>query len=225
MAMQPIRVSDIVVGERLRALSEDAVARLMTSMSDIGLRQPITVRVVEEMMFEGELTAGVPVLVAGRHRLEAAKRIGWDFIDCIEIDDNGLKAEMWEIAENLHRLDLTKEQRDEHIRRYAELVAQSREVSPQTAEQPKSGPRGGRPKSVARQVADATGLSDDTVRRALNPVRNIVSVRDAESDEEAVIREANAIVSAWNRARQEARNLALSMIDTSVFDASRSAAA
>ena len=28
----------------------------------------------------------------------------------------------WEIAENLHRVDLTKEQRDAHIRRYAELL-------------------------------------------------------------------------------------------------------
>ena len=29
---------------------------------------------------------------------------------------------MIEITENLHRLDLSKEQRDEHIRRYAELL-------------------------------------------------------------------------------------------------------
>ena len=29
---------------------------------------------------------------------------------------------MGEIAENLHRVDLTKEERDKHIRRYAELL-------------------------------------------------------------------------------------------------------
>ena len=101
---------------------------------------------------------------------------------------------MWEIAENLHRFDLTKEQRDEHIRRYADLLEARKQVSPQTAAQPKSGPQGGRPKSIAREVAEATGLSDDTVRRALNPKpREIVSVKEAETAEEAIIRESVAI--------------------------------
>lgn len=66
-------------------------------------------------------------------------------------------------------------------------------------------------KAIPRQIADETGLSVDTVRRALKPapVANLVSVKEAETDEEAIIREANAIVAAWNRARQQARELAL----------------
>lgn len=55
---------------------------------------------------------------------------------------------------------------------------------------------------MAREIADATGLSDDTVRRALNPkVVDIKSALEPESDHDAIIREANAIVGAWNRAR------------------------
>jgi hypothetical protein len=82
---------------------------------------------------------------------------------------------LWEIAENLHRVDLTKDERDRHIRRYAELLEQrEREATknpvPQSAAMEigykKPPPR---KKGVARQIADATGLSDDTVRRALNP--------------------------------------------------------
>lgn len=222
-----IRIGDIVIGERHRALSSDAVTRLSSSMADIGLRQPITVRIVDEMVFDGELTAGVPVLVAGQHRLAAAKDLGWSHVDCVQIDDSALSAELWEIAENLHRFDLTKEQRDEHIRRYAELLVTKASLVPQDAaatEVRADGRRKGpqHQKGVARQIADATGLSDDTVRRALNPVRNIVQIREAESDEEAIIREANGIVAAWNRARQEARELALSMIDAPVFDNTRS---
>jgi len=222
-----IRVGDIVIGERHRALSSDAVTRLSSSMADIGLRQPITVRIVDEMVFDGELTAGVPVLVAGQHRLAAAKDLGWSHVDCVQIDDSALSAELWEIAENLHRFDLTKEQRDEHIRRYAELLVTKASLVPQDAaatEVRADGRRKGpqHQKGVARQIADATGLSDDTVRRALNPVRNIVQIREAESDGEAIIREANGIVAAWNRARQEARELALSMIDAPVFDNTRS---
>lgn len=220
MEAYSLRTDDIQVGERHRALSTDAVDRLAASMRDIGLRQPISVRVVDEMMVDGYLTAGVPILVAGAHRLAAAKALGWTHIDCIEVEDDPIAAELWEIAENLHRCDLSKEQRDAHIRRYAELLA-AREVSPQNAAQPKSGPQGGRPKGVARQIAEATGLSDDTVRRALNPQPKpaprpqLVDVKDAYD----VVREqADAIVRAWNRACPEARQLAMEQIDTPIMD-------
>jgi hypothetical protein len=66
------------------------------------------------------------------------------------------------------RCDLTKDQRDQHIRRYAELLeAKAKRIVPQDAEQIPAAR--GRPKSITTQVAEATGLSDDTVRRALNP--------------------------------------------------------
>ena len=68
------------------------------------------------------------MLVAGRRRLAAAQSLGWSHIDCLEVDDNAVEAEMWEIAENLHRLDLTKEHRDEHIRRYADLLESRKEI-------------------------------------------------------------------------------------------------
>jgi ParB family chromosome partitioning protein len=228
MQQHSIRVDDIVIGERHRTLSDDAVGRLSASLREIGLRQPISVRIVEEMVVDGDLTAGVPVLVAGAHRLAAAKLLGWSHIDCIEVDDDEIQAELWEIAENLHRLDLTKEQRDEHIRRYAELL-EARKVTeiqvPQNAA-PEIGY--GKPppqtKGTARQIADETGLSVDTVRRALNPKPVMLkSAIEPETEQEAILREANAIVSAWNRARQEARDLALEQIDSPVFDRSRAA--
>lgn len=219
-----IRVDDIQIGERHRALSTDAVERLSSSMKELGLMQPISVRIVEEMMLDGDLTAGVPVLVTGRHRLEAARQLGWSHIDCIEVDDDALKAELWEIAENLHRLDLTKEQRDEHIRRYAEVLTLRAEVSPQIAAQPKSGPQGGRPKSIARKIAEETGLSDDTVRRALNPKppAEVIPIA-ARSEQDAILAQANAIVSAWNRACPEAREIAMEQIDSPVFDRTHAA--
>jgi ParB/RepB/Spo0J family partition protein len=228
MRHHTIHVDDIQIGERHRALSDDAVDRLASSMKDIGLMQPISVRLVEEMEVAGKMLAGAPVLVAGHHRLAAAKRLGWSHIDCVEVDDNSIEAELWEIAENLHRLDLTKEQRDEHIRRYAELLERrfAENPKPQVAAMEIGyGKPPPRPKSIARQIADETGLSDDTVRRALNPKPVFVkAVVEPESEHDAIIREANAIVSAWNRARQEARDLALEQIDEPVFDRTRSAA-
>lgn len=117
MLHHSIRVEDIVIGERHRALSEDAVARLATSMTELGLQQPISVRMVDEMEIDGELTAGVPILVAGAHRLAAAKFLGWSHIDCIEVADDELRAELWEIDENLMRAELSPAQQAQHLSR------------------------------------------------------------------------------------------------------------
>lgn len=82
---------------------------------------------------------------------------------------------MWEIAGNLHRLDLSKEQRDERIRRYAEHVEAKRQTRQSVAiESKRDDGRGHQRKGMARQVAEATGLSVDTVRRAITPPANVV---------------------------------------------------
>lgn len=217
-----ISVEDIVIGERHRALSTDGLERLAQSMREIGLRQPISVRVVDEMELHGELTSGVPVLVAGRHRLAAAKSLGWEKIDCIEVDDDQVKAEMWEIAENLHRCDLTKDQRDQHIRRYAELL-ESRAVLivTQNAAQSKTvtNPKGaGRSAGIARQIADATGLSDDTVRRALNPAPRVQRAEPPKEVFDVHEQTRRRMMSAWNGATDDDRQWFRDWIDTPVMD-------
>lgn len=154
-----------------------------------------------------------------REKAVPVARLGWSHIDCIEVHDDEVQAELWEIAENLHRLDLTKDERDRHIRRYAELleIRQSDLQSRQSVaiESKREDGRGHRQQGIAAQVAKDTGLSKRTIERALNPKPPvpIKSVIEPESEEEAIIREANAIVAAWNRARQAARELALSQID------------
>ena len=149
-----VPVDAVHVGNRYRALSEETVAALAKSMEEIGLQTPISVW--------GEDT---PHLVAGFHRLEAARRLGWEHIAVFHVDMDECEREMWEISENLHRADLTKEERDRHIRRYAELLEEHRAIVAQNAEQPR---KVGRPKSVTTEIAEMTGLSDDTVRRALD---------------------------------------------------------
>lgn len=198
MQVLSVLVDSIQIGERHRALSEDAVERLIGSVKEFGLRQPISVRIDNE---------GETHLVAGRHRLEVARRLGWSQIDSIEVDDDAIRAELWEIAENLHRLDLTKEQRNEHIRRYAELLeAQeaAQRIVPQNAEQISRG----RPISTVTKVAKATGLSDDTVRRALRnpePQPEIEVPIRATDAQDAASKQARALMRAWNLANRFAR--------------------
>lgn len=201
--MQTLRVDpgSIFIGKRHRSLSEDAVSRLVESIKTIGLKQPISIRVVDEMEVDGVLTAGVPVLVAGRHRLEAVKQLGWTHVDCFELGDDELTAELWELAENLHRHDLTKEQRDEHIRRYAELLElQSRQTV--VIESKRADGRGHRREGAAAKIARDTGLSKRTVERALNPKPTPLPV----SDLDVADNQFRALMAAWNRAGTEARD-------------------
>ena len=111
-------------------------------------------------------------------------------------DDDALKAELWEIAENLHRCDLTKEQRDEHIRRYAELIETQSAIVLQDAKQTEP-PKRGRPVSVASKIAAETGLSYATVHRVLapKPAAEVFPIA-ARSEQDAVLAQANAIVAA-----------------------------
>lgn len=225
MGTVSIPCGNIEVRERHRPLSDDAVARLAASMREIGLRSPITIRVVNDYVLpDGEICDGVPILVAGHHRLAAAKSLGWSTIECVDADDDAISAELWEIAENLHRLDLTKEQRDEHLRRYADLREAKAAIQVHQSDAPEIGYCKPPPqtKGTARQIAEETGLSVATVRRALKPKPaskpELVEVVDAY---DAVAKQADAIVRAWNRAGPDARALALEQIEGVVFDITR----
>ncbi len=226
MEQTRIPVANIEIGKRNRALDDEAVKRLAASMGAIGLRSPITVRVVNDYVLpDGEVCDGVPVLVAGHHRLAAAHSLGWTHIDCIDADDDAITAELWELAENLHRLDLTKEQRDEHIRRYAELLDARAAAGVSVHSETKPSPQGGRPKtSITTKIAEETGLSRATIHRALNPAPKPVAEPKAPlADHDVVTVQFNALMAAWNRAGPEARERFQAEIDTPVFDQSRAA--
>lgn len=108
---------EIVIPGRLRSgLSERSVASLMESITRIGLRTPITVR------WDREDDSDIIVLVAGRHRLEACKRLGMAMVDCVVFDGTETQARLWEIAENLHREDLTVQERSDHIAEWVRLT-------------------------------------------------------------------------------------------------------
>jgi ParB-like chromosome segregation protein Spo0J len=118
---------EIVIPARLRTtLDGDAVQGLADSIGKIGLRHPITVR------WDKDGDEDVIVLVAGRHRLEACKRLGIQLIECTVFPGTETEARLWEIAENLHRAHLTVQERAEHIAEWVRLTAEksSAQVAP-----------------------------------------------------------------------------------------------
>jgi len=79
-----IPVASIVVpAARMRRLRDDVVDSLAESISERGLLQPIVVR---------PRGANSHWLVAGRHRFEAARKLGHDRIQAVVLDD-GLDAD------------------------------------------------------------------------------------------------------------------------------------
>ena len=204
MRIESVPIFGVTVGPRSRPVDPEKVAEIAESIKRVGLLQPITVYAPDNVAVE---------LVAGRHRLEAVKSLGWEHIDAICVVGDKIERELVEISENLHRADLTKEQRDEHLRRYAELLeGQAQKVVPQNAAKPKSELKGGRPKSIAKKIAEQTGLSDDTVRRALNP-KPAKPAADPFSDEITARKQYTRLVRAWDAAGAEVRHLFRSLID------------
>ncbi|MBN8190246.1 ParB N-terminal domain-containing protein [Salipiger thiooxidans] len=95
-----LRVDQIVVRDRLRPVSEAGVAALTASISEMGvMKDPVHVRKVKHR-------GGEFLLMAGAHRLTAARNLGWetikvtcwtctdDFARLMEIDDNLAGAEL-----------------------------------------------------------------------------------------------------------------------------------
>ena len=117
---------EIQIGDRLRqSLNRDTVARLKESIKSIGLKTPISVQLVSEE--EGWF------LVAGRHRLQACLELGLEEIPVRVENASELDARMWEIAENLHRADLTALEHDEHIAEWIRLAEEKAQSLAQTA--------------------------------------------------------------------------------------------
>src|SRR5262245_21270487 len=117
---EKVLVDDIEVPQGRRVPSHDKVERLAESMGDIGLRTPITVRYYQGRPSKSG-REGSYVLVAGAHRLAAAKLMGRKEIECFVVDEEDLTADLWEVDENLCRAELSDAEEATAIIRRKEL--------------------------------------------------------------------------------------------------------
>lgn len=106
-------------GTRLRGVSVEQVMAIAESMKEVGLLSPITVYVRDV------IRAGIAVqgygLIAGLHRLEAAKGLGWDDIDAQIVTLPELSRQLAECDENLCGTKLTQSERALFTRRRKEI--------------------------------------------------------------------------------------------------------
>jgi ParB family chromosome partitioning protein len=103
MSIVTLKISDIAITDRVRALDDEQVAVIAKSIGEKGQLQPILVRPTPNA--EGGLKP--KTLVFGGHRLAALELLGRDTVDAIVRDLSPDEAKLIEIDENLHRADLT----------------------------------------------------------------------------------------------------------------------
>jgi hypothetical protein len=180
--LESFDIDRIQVGRRTRALNTERLEALVQSISTIGLRSPIAVRIVPKMMVDGVEEEDVPVLVAGLHRLEAVKKLGRKLIDCFVERGSELDSQLWEIDENLCRAELTELERGEHLQRRKAIYEQ---MCPETRQGGLPGaPGGGKAKTAnlagfGTDTAAKTGISERTIRRDIRRASEIDhAVRD-----------------------------------------------
>jgi hypothetical protein len=163
-----LRPAEIKVRPNRRAIDPAVVKELAKSIKVFGLGQPITVRQDED---------GGYTLVAGKHRLHACSNLGVK-VRAVIMKGTDDDCRMWEIAENLHRAELSVLERSEQVTEWAELAAKKQAarladkpvqgeqelksaVSGQVAQKPPGRPEGG-VSAAAREL----GIERTEVRRA-----------------------------------------------------------
>ena len=175
-----IPISEIKVNPGRRNAAPADVRELADSIVEVGLLNPVTV-------------SQSRTLIAGLHRLEAAKLLGWTEIECVVSGLEGLRAELAEIDENFVRSDLTPLE-------FGELLLRRKEVyealHPESVQTNQGGPFRGNQhqkvsdkmtqttKSFAQDTAEKLGVSKRTVEQLVQTARDLTpeakkTIRDA----------------------------------------------
>ncbi len=159
-----VKISNIKINPGRREVTPQSMEELARSIAAVGLLNPITLDQNN-------------TLVAGLHRLEAAKTLGWTEIECNIIGMSGLQSELAEIDENIVRTKLTKQELGDQLLRRKELYEM---LHPETRQGMRNGQTAKNAtlasletKSFAQDTAEKTGMSKRTVSRLLQIANNM----------------------------------------------------
>jgi ParB family chromosome partitioning protein len=170
-----MKISDVKINPGRRDTQQRNVEELARSISAVGLMNPITVTQDN-------------TLIAGLHRLEAVKLLGWTEIECVVSEADGLQAELAEIDENFVRAGLSHRELGDLLLRRKELYEA---IHPETRQGQRNGQTAKNAnfslletKSFAQDTADKLGVSKRTVEQLVQTARDLTpeakkTIRDA----------------------------------------------
>lgn len=165
-----VSISEIKISAGRREADPDGVQKLMDSVSKVGLLNPITIDQKH-------------TLIAGLHRLEAVKLLGWTEIECTVSSLEGLLAELAEVDENVVRKGLSAVE-------YSDLLLRRKEIYESLHPETKATYEGGAfrgnqhqnvvgenfsatSKSFVQDTADKLGVSPRTVELQIQTAKNL----------------------------------------------------
>lgn len=167
-----VQIGEIKINAGRREADPESVQELADSISQVGLLNPITV--------DQEHT-----LIAGLHRLEAAKLLGWTEIECTISSLEGLLAELAEVDENVVRKGLSAvEYSDLLLRRkeiyemlhpetkvgIAQAAAMNRAIGNNVTEKISA-----TSKSFVQDTAEKLGVTPRTIRSQIQTAKNLTT--------------------------------------------------
>ena len=170
-----MKISEIKINPGRRDTQQRNVEELARSIAAVGLMNPITVTQDN-------------TLIAGLHRLEAAKLLGWTEIECTVSDADGLQAELAEIDENFVRAGLSHRELGDLLLRRKELYEA---IHPETRQGMRNGQTSKNEnsslletKSFSQDTAEKLGVSKRTVEQLVQTARDLTpeakkAIRDA----------------------------------------------
>jgi ParB family transcriptional regulator, chromosome partitioning protein len=167
--IEDVDIGLIYVTTNVRRVDKDNVKRLMQSISEIGLLNPLVVRRV--IRHKGITPMTAYSILSGRHRFEAACNLKWTKVRCDVVEMNDLHAELVGIDENLIRANLTPAQEAAAVSRRKEIYeALHPETKHHVAGAHAANKAMGRDASdnlsFASSTAEATGKDKRSVERA-----------------------------------------------------------
>ena len=159
-----IKISEIKINPGRRDTQQRNVEELARSIAAVGLMNPITVTQDN-------------TLIAGLHRLEAVKLLGWTEIECTVSDADGLQAELAEIDENFVRAGLSHRELGDLLLRRKELYEA---IHPETRQGQRNGQTAKNEnfslletKSFSQDTAEKLGVSKRTVEQLVQTAANL----------------------------------------------------
>ncbi len=159
-----IQILQIKVNDGRRKVSLEVVHELADSISKVGLLNPITV----DQDY---------ALIAGLHRLEAAKLLGWQEIECNVSSLEGLMAELAEIDENLIRYRLHYTDEGKQLTRRKEIYEA---LHPETQKGKRNGQTSKNEtvsvleiKPFSQDTAEKTGKSRRAIEQKIQIAKNL----------------------------------------------------
>jgi len=162
-----ININDIKINSKRREAAPEDVQRLSESIAEVGMMNPITVDANYN-------------LVAGLHRLEAAKLLGWTEVECTVCELDRLHAELAEIDENVIRTGLSDLELSELLARRKKIYETlhpstiARNLPGHVSNYESSSDKlTGEEKPFSQDTAEKMGVSPRTIERHVQIAENL----------------------------------------------------